>query len=197
MVESSWLFFVIASPGAHCDTWTRHDACYVTVRCPRCPRWSRHSWGVSVGLLGPHGFWLRWSWRNPAYLGVAIPCAQGCWRSLSLVSRHWPIAYVKANDLGIRLESAAFLAQVVFSRGAFSNLFQSQDRTVLLRFSAPQFVPPSAHYPTLSVFVLGWRSPSLRFWSRGRLALLRAHCQGACAPAQASSPGCIVQVAPY
>jgi threonine/homoserine/homoserine lactone efflux protein len=152
MVDATWLLFIVASlaliavPGQDMIlVMSRSIAQGSTAGVVTAA-------GVSVGLVG-HTVLATLG------LGVILRTSEWLFVALKLVGAAYlfylgiGLLRTKRSSLELGSEPARSLGKL-FLDGAFSNL--SNPKVAIFYFAfLPQFVAPSAQYPTLSVFVLG------------------------------------------
>jgi threonine/homoserine/homoserine lactone efflux protein len=160
MIEASWLLFIaaslvlIATPG--------QDMILVMSRsvAQGAAAGVVTAAGVSVGLVG-HTLLATLG------LGAILRTSEWLFLALKLVGAVYllylgiTLLRTKRSALAIGSEPARSLGKLFFD-GAFSNL--SNPKVAIFYFAfLPQFVPPSAQHPTLTVFVLGLGFAGLTF----------------------------------
>jgi threonine/homoserine/homoserine lactone efflux protein len=175
MVEASWLFFIVASlvlivtPGQDMilvmsRSVTQGAAAGIATAA-----------GVSVGLLG-HTVLATLG------LGAILRTSEWLFFALKLVGA----AYLLYLGIGLLLTKRSELALAsrvqrslrrLFLEGAFSNLSNPKIAVFYFAF-LPQFVWPSAQYPTLSVFVLGVAFALLTFLVKGPVGVFAGALSG-------------------
>jgi threonine/homoserine/homoserine lactone efflux protein len=175
MVEASWLFFIVASlvliitPGQDMilvmsRSVTQGAAAGIATAA-----------GVSVGLLG-HTVLATLG------LGAILRTSEWLFFALKLVGA----AYLLYLGIGLFLTKRSELAlgsrvqrslRRLFLEGAFSNLSNPKIAVFYFAF-LPQFVWPSAQYPTLSVFVLGVAFALLTFLVKGPVGVFAGALSG-------------------
>jgi threonine/homoserine/homoserine lactone efflux protein len=164
MIEASWLLFVVASlaliltPGQDMILVMSRSIAQGTAAGVATAA------GVSVGLLGHTVL---------ATLGLGAILRTSEW--LFLILKLAGAAYLFYLGMGLLLTKSAGLAlqaagqrslRRLFLNGAFSNLANPKIAVFYFAF-LPQFVPPSAQQPTLSVFALGVAFALLTFLVKG------------------------------
>jgi threonine/homoserine/homoserine lactone efflux protein len=168
MIDASWLLFVVASlalialPGQDMILVMSHAiaqgarAGVITAA------------GVSVGLVG-HTLLATLG------LGVILRTSEWLFVALKLVGAAY-LLYLGIGLLRTHHGSLAIAAEAqrplrkLFVDGAFSNLSNPKIAVFYFAF-LPQFVPPSASHPTLSVFVLGLAFAALTFLVKAPVAV--------------------------
>jgi threonine/homoserine/homoserine lactone efflux protein len=168
MVDASWLLFVVASlalialPGQD----------MILVMSRSIAQGARAgvvtAAGVSVGLLG-HTVLATLG------LGVILRTSEWLFLALKLVGAAY-LVYLGVGMLRTQRSSLALAAETarplrkVFLDGALSNLSNPKIAVFYFAF-LPQFVPPAASHPTLSVFVLGVAFAALTFMVKAPVAV--------------------------
>lgn len=168
MIDAAWLLFVVASlalialPGQDMILVMSHAiaqgarAGVITAA------------GVSVGLVG-HTLLATLG------LGVILRTSEWLFVALKLVGAAY-LLYLGIGLLRTHHGSLAIAAEAqrplrkLFVDGAFSNLSNPKIAVFYFAF-LPQFVPPTASHPTLSVFVLGLAFAALTFLVKAPVAV--------------------------
>lgn len=175
MVEASWLWFIVASlvlivtPGQDMilvmsRSVTQGAAAGVATAA-----------GVSVGLLGH-------TVLATVGLGAVLRTSEWLFLALKLVGAIYllylgiGLLLTKRGDLALGPGAQRSLRRL-FLDGAFSNLSNPKIAVFYFAF-LPQFVPPSAQQPTLSVFVFGVAFALLTFLVKGPVGVFAGALSG-------------------